>query len=176
MNIFNIFTIFTNLWFLKKTIFTILIIGFTYAQDIAPILENGNNLQERDGVRKDSGCNSSAESVSTNGFFNNSMNGTAICLSNIRFVFHWNYLKISHSTNYNCRYREMENLLESRKKEIEFLHKKVAALESKQLSSNDKEKKLLDIEEKRLQLENDLAAMSCLNQVIFYNTLHLSLF
>ena len=65
--------------------------------------------------------------------------------------------------------RETEQLLEYRKKEIDALHKELAMIVSKQKLLEEKEQKMIDVENHRSELEKDLAEMACKNQVIFFN-------
>lgn len=65
-------------------------------------------------------------------------------------------------------YRETEQLLENRKREIDALHKELAMIVSKQKLLEEKEQKIIDVENHRSQLEKDLAEMACKNQVIFF--------
>ncbi|XP_077302884.1 citron rho-interacting kinase sticky [Arctopsyche grandis] len=116
-------------------------IGFTYSQDIN-LSSYGDGSEKEDSKKADSTGSSGHSSGSTN-VFNTSLNGTVICLSNTR---------------------ETEKLLESRKREIDSLHKQLALVLSKQKIHDDKEEKLIHIENQRSDLEKNLAEMLCINQ------------
>lgn len=62
-------------------------------------------------------------------------------------------------------FRETEKLLESRKREIDALHKELAMIVSKLKLLEEKEQKMIAVENHRSELEKDLAEMACKNQV-----------
>lgn len=59
----------------------------------------------------------------------------------------------------------MESLLESRRKEIEDLHKRVAGAEQRAVLGEERARRLDELEEARARLERELADMACHNQV-----------